>query len=111
MRKGGAEEGGRRLCTRQSAVSRWGLQNSYTGTRLRLLVWKCTHLISTDSCEGKRVKTENAAEIARRQGLNLFTAFVLAFLHIGAVAALFMFSWKALAVSAVLYYIAIGLGI
>jgi len=57
------------------------------------------------------VKTENAAEIARRQGLNLFTAFVLAFLHIGAVAALFMFSWKALAVSAVLYYIAIGLGI
>ena len=33
------------------------------------------------------------------------------FLHVGAIAALFMFSWKAVAVSAVLYYITIGLGI
>jgi stearoyl-CoA desaturase (delta-9 desaturase) len=57
------------------------------------------------------VKTENVAEIARRQGLNWFTAVVLALLHIGAVAALFMFSWKALAVSVVLYYFATGLGI
>jgi stearoyl-CoA desaturase (delta-9 desaturase) len=57
------------------------------------------------------VKTENVAETARRQGLNRFTASVLVLLHMGAVAALFMFSWKAVAVSAVLYYIATGLGI
>ena len=57
------------------------------------------------------MKTENVAEIARRQGLNWFTALVLALLHIGAVAALFMFSWRAFAVSVVLYYIATGLGI
>ena len=57
------------------------------------------------------MKTENIAELAKRQGLNRFTAYFLAFLHVGAVAALFMFSWKALAVAAVLYYITIGLGI
>jgi stearoyl-CoA desaturase (Delta-9 desaturase) len=57
------------------------------------------------------VKTESISEICRRQGLNRFTAFVLAFLHVGAVAALFMFSWKALAVSVLLYCISIGLGI
>jgi fatty-acid desaturase len=57
------------------------------------------------------VKTENAAELAKRQGLNRFTAYFLVFLHVGAVAALFMFSWKALAVAAVLYYVTIGLGI
>ena len=57
------------------------------------------------------MKTENVAELAKRQGLNRFTAYFLVFLHVGAVAALFMFSWKALAVAAVLYYITIGLGI
>ncbi|MCX6632868.1 MAG: fatty acid desaturase [Candidatus Solibacter sp.] len=57
------------------------------------------------------MKTENAAELARRQGLNMFTAFVLVCFHVGAVAALFMFSWKALAVAVVLYYITVGLGI
>ena len=60
---------------------------------------------------GERVKTESISEICRRQGLNRFTAFVLVFLHVGAVAALFMFSWKALAVSVLFYCISIGLGI
>jgi stearoyl-CoA desaturase (delta-9 desaturase) len=57
------------------------------------------------------VKTESVADIARREGLNKFTAYFLVFLHVGAVAAFFMFSWKALAVAAVLYYITVGLGI
>lgn len=57
------------------------------------------------------MKTESVADLAKRQGLNRFTAYFLIFLHVGAVAALFMFSWKALAVAAVLYYITIGLGI
>ncbi|MEO8595559.1 MAG: fatty acid desaturase [Candidatus Solibacter sp.] len=57
------------------------------------------------------MKTESVADIAYRQGLNRFTAWFLVFLHVGAVAALFMFSWKALAVAAVLYYLTIGLGI
>jgi stearoyl-CoA desaturase (delta-9 desaturase) len=57
------------------------------------------------------VRTENAVEIAHRQGLNWFTALVLVVLHAGAVAALFMFSWKAFAVAALSYYIATGLGI
>src|ERR1039458_7488114 len=61
--------------------------------------------------EGKTVKSENVVAVAKRQGLNYLTAFILVLLHVGAVAALFMFSWKALAVAAVLYYIAIGLGI
>jgi stearoyl-CoA desaturase (delta-9 desaturase) len=49
--------------------------------------------------------------IPNRSGLNWITALVLAVLHIGAVAALFFFSWRAFAVAVVLYCIATGLGI
>ena len=48
---------------------------------------------------------------AKRQGMNTFTTVVLVFLHIGAVAALFQFSWTNLAAALVMYYIATGLGI
>ncbi len=54
---------------------------------------------------------ETPAFYAKRQGLNWFTTLVLIVLHIGAVGALFCFSWKRLAVAAGLYYIAVGLGI
>ena len=47
----------------------------------------------------------------KRQSLNFFTAFILVVLHVGAIAALFMFSWKNLAVAAVLYYVCVGFGI
>ena len=46
-----------------------------------------------------------------RQGLNVFTSVILVLLHIGAIAALFMFSWQRLAATIVLYYIATGFGI
>jgi fatty-acid desaturase len=46
-----------------------------------------------------------------RKGLNWFTTVVLVALHIGAVGALFTFSWANLAVAAALYYICTGLGI
>ncbi|PYT17199.1 MAG: acyl-CoA desaturase [Acidobacteria bacterium] len=46
-----------------------------------------------------------------RESMNWTTTVVLVLLHVGAVAALFMFSWQALAVSAFLYWIAVGLGI
>src|ERR1700752_3306194 len=46
-----------------------------------------------------------------RQGVNVFTSIVLVLLHIGAIAALFMFSWQSLAVTVLLYYVATGLGI
>jgi stearoyl-CoA desaturase (delta-9 desaturase) len=42
---------------------------------------------------------------------NWFTISVVALLHIGAVAALFMFSWRALIISAILYWMTIGFGI
>jgi stearoyl-CoA desaturase (delta-9 desaturase) len=48
---------------------------------------------------------------SKRQGLNWFTTLVLVLLHIGAVGALFCFTWQRLAVSIVMYYIATGLGI
>ena len=48
---------------------------------------------------------------AKRQGMNTFTTMVLVFLHIGAVAAFFQFSWTNLAAALVMYYIATGLGI
>jgi stearoyl-CoA desaturase (delta-9 desaturase) len=49
--------------------------------------------------------------ISKRLGINWFTAIILAIFHIGAIAALFMFSWRNFAVAAVMYYIATGLGI
>src|SRR5579871_6501866 len=46
-----------------------------------------------------------------RQGMNWFTTVVLILIHIGAIAALFVFSWKALAFTVLYYYVATGLGI
>ncbi len=46
-----------------------------------------------------------------RQGMNWLTTLVLALLHLGAIAALFMFSWTALATAVFLYWMATGLGI
>jgi stearoyl-CoA desaturase (delta-9 desaturase) len=54
---------------------------------------------------------QRAVAISKRLGINWFTAIILAIFHIGAIAALFMFSWRNLAVAAVMYYIATGLGI
>ena len=50
-------------------------------------------------------------EIAEARRLNWPIISVLTVLHVGAIAALFMFSWKALITGIVLYYIAVGLGI
>jgi stearoyl-CoA desaturase (delta-9 desaturase) len=57
------------------------------------------------------VKTEDIVAAAKAQGLNKFTAAVLVLLHIAAIAALFRFSWKALIVAVVFYYLTTGLGI
>jgi stearoyl-CoA desaturase (delta-9 desaturase) len=46
-----------------------------------------------------------------RQGLNWFTTVILTVLHIGALAALFMFNWHAFATAVFLYWVATGLGI
>jgi stearoyl-CoA desaturase (delta-9 desaturase) len=48
---------------------------------------------------------------AKDESLNMTTTLVLVILHIGAIAALFMFSWKVLAVSIFLYWMTTGLGI
>lgn len=53
----------------------------------------------------------NSQYFAKRQGVNTFTTLVLVLLHIGAIAALFTFTWQRLAVAAGLYYIATGFGI
>jgi fatty-acid desaturase len=49
--------------------------------------------------------------LTKSKRLNWPTALVLLLLHIGAVAALFMFSWKALLVAVVLHWMAVGWGI
>ena len=54
---------------------------------------------------------QRVVAISKRIGVNWFTAIILALFHIGAVAALFMFSWRNLAVAAILHYVATGLGI
>jgi fatty-acid desaturase len=49
--------------------------------------------------------------IIDRTGLNWPTTVILVLLHIGALAAFFFFTWKALAVTVVMYWVATGLGI
>jgi fatty-acid desaturase len=49
--------------------------------------------------------------LTNRERMNWPTALVFGLFHIGAVAALFMFSWRALAVSLVLYWVTICFGI
>jgi len=46
-----------------------------------------------------------------RTGLNWATTVVLILIHIGAIAALFYFNWKAFAITVFLYWVATGLGI
>jgi fatty-acid desaturase len=46
-----------------------------------------------------------------QKGLNWITTVVLVLFHIGAIAALFMFSWRNFFVAAFLYWVATGLGI
>jgi fatty-acid desaturase len=55
--------------------------------------------------------TTDLYSISNSQGLNWPTTIVMGLFHIGALAALFMFSWQALAVSVFLYWVATGLGI
>ena len=57
------------------------------------------------------MQNQRAAYYAKRQGLNWFTSLVLVVIHVGAVAALFCFTWQRLAVAVLLYCIAVGLGI
>ena len=47
----------------------------------------------------------------KRDSINWITSIALIIFHLGAVGALFMFSWKALIITAALYWIAIGFGI
>jgi stearoyl-CoA desaturase (delta-9 desaturase) len=55
--------------------------------------------------------TSTAAVIRDSSDTNWLTAIVLAVLHVGAIAALFTFSWRNLAVAVFLYWVATGLGI
>jgi len=55
--------------------------------------------------------TTQVINLPNRLGTNWITAIVLIFFHIGAVAALFMFSWKVFLVALVLNWLCIGLGI
>ena len=49
--------------------------------------------------------------LTRRRNPNWITVIVLVLFHAGAAAALFMFNWRAFAVTAFLYWMTIGLGI
>ena len=53
----------------------------------------------------------SAIVLSNREKLNWFTTVVLAILHVGAVAALFTFTWRNFAVALFLFWMATGLGI
>jgi stearoyl-CoA desaturase (delta-9 desaturase) len=65
----------------------------------------------TPSAPPEAVHELNSYLTARKQGLNPTTTIVLVILHIAAIAAFFQFTWSALAVAVVSYYMATGLGI
>ena len=50
-------------------------------------------------------------EMRSQDGFNWATIVIMAFLHVGAIAALFMFNWHAFAVAIFLYWMCTGLGI
>jgi fatty-acid desaturase len=55
--------------------------------------------------------TTEIINLPNRDKLNWQTTGVFGLLHVGAIAALFMFSWRSLAVAVVLYWISVGFGI
>ena len=55
--------------------------------------------------------TTEIINLPDRNKMNWFTTTVFGLLHVGAVAALFMFSWRSLAVAVALYWISVGFGI
>src|SRR5450755_4081535 len=59
----------------------------------------------------EKPRTIELLEFPEKQKLNRVTTLVLILLHIGAIAALFMFSWRDLAVTAFLLWFCTGLGI
>jgi fatty-acid desaturase len=56
-------------------------------------------------------QTKQVVTISGRERLNWPTTLVMLLFHIGAIAALFVFSWKVLAISIFLYWMTTGLGI
>ena len=53
----------------------------------------------------------NVTTFPRKDQINWLTTSIIVLLHVGAVAALFTFSWQRLIISAVLYWMCIGFGI
>jgi stearoyl-CoA desaturase (delta-9 desaturase) len=53
----------------------------------------------------------DAHKTVERHGMNWLTTVIMALFHVGALAALFVFSWRNLAVAVLLYWVATGLGI
>jgi stearoyl-CoA desaturase (delta-9 desaturase) len=53
----------------------------------------------------------NAVGLPNPQNLNWVTTLVLVLLHIGAIAALFMFNWRDFAIAVFMYWLCTGLGI
>lgn len=56
-------------------------------------------------------QTDHIFPIPEQAGLNWPTTLVMVLFHLGAIAALFFFSWKLLAISVFLYWMTTGLGI
>ena len=61
-------------------------------------------------CSGAYLN-DNDNLAVRRQGMNWLTTVILVFLHIGAIAGLFLFTWRAFAIAVFLYWMCTGLGI
>ncbi len=82
------------------------LHNSYKRAETSLLRWD----LRAGTFQGDFLTTD-IQTISEHRRLNWAIISVLVVLHAGAIAALFMFSWHALIISILLYWVSVGLGI
>jgi stearoyl-CoA desaturase (delta-9 desaturase) len=69
------------------------------------------HIVAGESAVRRPKASELFGRSANGDKINWKTAFFMVAFHIGAIAALFMFSWQALIITVVLYFMAINLGV
>ena len=88
----------------------WKLHKSYRRKAPLLLTWR-QYIHSAEILILKPESNSKIVTLPNHKRPNWPTIITLAVFHVGAVAALFQFTWSALAVAAVLYWLTIGLGI
>lgn len=74
-------------------------------------VSSAAHIVAGESAVRRPQASELFGRSATGDKVNWKTAFFMGAFHVGAIAALFLFSWQALVITVVLYFMAINMGV